>query len=173
MPLSSILVGLAMALVVVPFVAGPLVKTSDRRRGAPAKEEAAPGGAAKQQALAALQDLDFDFRTAKISDEDYMPLRQQLLVQAAEAAQAVAVTQSAPDDDIEAAVRALRGTQKRRVARVCPQCHSAPRADDKFCPKCGTALEQTCPACHAAVAAADQFCSACGKSLKAEAVALS
>jgi hypothetical protein len=162
-----------MALVVVPFVAGPLLKISNRRRPAATQDEAATPEAAKQQALAALRDLDFDYRTAKISDEDYAPLRQQLLLQAAEAAQAAAGSPSAQDDDIEAAVRALRGTQKRAAARVCPRCHAALRANDKFCPKCGAALELTCPACHAAAAAADQFCAHCGKTLKAEAVPVS
>ena len=168
MPLSSILVGLAMALAVVPFVAGPLMKKSDRRR-APAKEEAAPPEAAKQQALRALRDLDFDFRTGKVTQEDYLPLRQRLLVQAAAA---VEVVRPAQDDEIEAAVRALRGAQGRRAARTCPECRAAIRAADKFCPTCGAALGLTCPACHAVVQAADQFCGHCGKTLKPEVVAV-
>ncbi len=173
MPLSSILVGLAMALVVVPFVAGPLLKASDRRRLSQATEAAAPPAAAKQQALAALRELDFDYRTGKVGEEDYAPLRQRLLVEAAQAAQSVADAQPALDDEIETAVRTLRGAKSYKTERACPECHAPARAGNRFCPKCGAALGLACPACQAEVRAADQFCAHCGKTLKAEAVPVS
>ncbi len=175
MPVGSILLGAALALLVVPFVAGPFVKDGRRKhkpldgRGSPAPESS------KHDALVALRDLDFDFRTGKIAEEDYLPLRQHLVAEAAQALQATetAVT-SQPDWDadakIEAAIRALRASSRTARHSACPQCHAPVGDDDRFCPKCGTALGITCPQCRSAVQATDKFCAHCGASLNSEVV---
>ncbi|MBI3361495.1 MAG: zinc ribbon domain-containing protein [Chloroflexi bacterium] len=183
MPISSILVGLALAILVVPFVAGPLIerrKDEGRRRKDEGRGEVE---AAQQNALIALRDLDFDFRTGKIVEEDYTPLRQQLLVKAAEAAQAADVAEVAQPDwdaEIEAAVSAVRGKTRTRpdvvaglVPAHCPQCHAPAREGDKFCHACGAGLDVLCPKCHQPVQVADKFCAHCGATLKVEVVPVS
>ncbi len=173
MPISSILIGLALAILVVPFVAGPFVKGGRRRQRLPDERNSPASELSKHDALMALRDLDFDYRTGKIAEEDYVPLRQRLLTQAAEAVQAVEAKQPLVDDEIEAAVRALRGSPRAERHLACPQCHAAVSDDDRFCPKCGMALGVACPQCRSAVQATDKFCARCGVSLHSEVVPIS
>jgi RNA polymerase subunit RPABC4/transcription elongation factor Spt4 len=182
MPISSILFGLALAILVVPFIAGPFVKDGRRRQKPPDERSRPAPELSKRDALVALRDLDFDFRTGKVAEEDYVPLRQRLLIQAAEAVQAVEAEPPAVDDEIEAAVRALRGSPRTGRRLACPQCHAPVGDDDRFCPKCGTALGialrpeaqgAACPQCHNIVQVTDKFCARCGAILKAEVVAVS
>jgi hypothetical protein len=173
MPASSILLGLALVVLVAPFVAGPFLKNGQRQKKLPESWQEESSGLTKQSALAALRDLDFDFRTGKVAEEDYLPLRQRLLVQAAEAVQAGEATQLAVDDEIEAAVRALRGSPRATRRAECPHCHAPVGDDDRFCPKCGTALGAACPQCRSAVQVTDTFCARCGATLKSEVVPIS
>lgn len=51
---------------------------------------------------------------------------------------------------------------------TCPNCQATIPATSKFCPECGTNLqERTCPTCHARVAPGAKFCSNCGQALTA------
>jgi hypothetical protein len=112
------------------------------------------------------------FQTGKVTEADYQPLRQQLLLAAAQAASAEAAPRPASrtsrharlDDDIETAVRKLRlggqGTQ------TCAACGTVAAGTDKFCGHCGEALGLACPNCRAAVQPTDRFCAGCGATLK-------
>ena len=169
MPIGSILLGIALAVLVAPFVAAPFVKRP--RRKEPAQEQRRSALQARSDALLALRDLDFDFRTGKVAEEDYTPLRQQLMAEAAQAVQTADATRGDLDDEIEAAVRLARVS--RRKSSECPECHASVRDDDRFCPKCGAAFTAVCPQCKAAVQASDKFCPHCGARLKQEAAAVS
>jgi len=182
MSIGSILLGLALVVLVVPFIAGPFFQNGQRQKERVESRQDDSSGPTKQSALAALRDLDFDFRTGKIAEEDYRSLRQRLAAEAAAALQTSETSHPDWEAEIEAAVRALRGSryEARRVA--CPQCHAPTGADDKFCPKCGTALGLTlrpeaqgaaCPQCHGMIQAHDKFCARCGASLKSEVVPVS
>ena len=166
MPIGSILLGIALAVLVAPFVAAPFVKRP--RRKEPAQEQRESAEQARPDALLALRDLDFDFRTGKIAEEDYAPLRGRLMADAAAALQADAASQSGLDAEIEAAVRAAR--EKKRDGSACPTCGATAHAGSKFCPNCGATLAAPCPKCHGAIKTADKYCAHCGASLKLESV---
>jgi rRNA maturation endonuclease Nob1 len=153
MPISSILLGVALLVLVVPFVIDPFIKNNRRKR---ASKKNASAQLSKHDALVALRDLDFDFQTGKITQEDYEPLRQQLLIAAAQAEQVVETPKTV--------------SPAKADTITCPQCHTAVQTDDKFCAKCGTALNLTCPQCHKKVMADDKFCARCGAALKVEAI---
>ncbi len=147
MSIGSILLGLALAVLVVPFVAEPLIKNRQRQKAALENSQDDSPDTAKQSALAALRDLDFDFRTGKVAEEDYTPLRQQLMAEAAQAVQAADAARGDLDDEIETAIRAVRGKKASPVgadlvSAHCPKCQASVRDDDKFCPKCGARLKQ-------------------------------
>ncbi len=165
MPPGSYLLGLALLIVVAPFVAEPLLRRG-RARARPAA--AAEPALTKDAALAAVRDLDFDFRTGKITEADYAPLRQQLLAAAAQAAAAQAAPAPEMDDNIEAAVRAARQARRGegRPASACPECQRPVRPGDQFCHGCGAALARHCRACGAPARAVDRFCARCGAALK-------
>ena len=137
MPIGSILIGLALVALVAPIVAGPLIER--KKEAARRKEEGQHDEveAARQSALIALCDLDFDFRTGKIAEEDYGPLRAQLLAEAA----AADITRTDRDAEIESAVRALRAASGATSPSDCPECHAAVLPGDHFCRGCGAKLK--------------------------------
>ncbi len=117
-------------------------------------------------ALAALRDLDFDFRTGKVSEEDYPGLRAQWMVEAAKSAEA----ESKDDDQLEALIRARKqaiGHPKR-----CPKCQNKLDAGARFCPNCGTDLGLACPSCGKVVLPGDLYCRSCGGKLAVHAEAM-
>jgi hypothetical protein len=93
----------------------------------------------------ALQDLDFDHETNKISDEDYAIQRRRVVARAVAILQQLDAMPSLPEDDpIEAAVRAYRGgasTPTQAAGRFCPRCGAAVSRTDKFCGACGAPLD--------------------------------
>ena len=48
---------------------------------------------------------------------------------------------------------------------TCPACGAEHPAGARFCPSCGTALDQGCPTCGAPIVEGAVFCSACGTRL--------
>lgn len=83
--LVGLLLGAALAVIAVAFVARPFLRES-RRGEEPAVVDEARLRLLEQRdrALAALKELEFDHRTGKVSDADYRalvgPLRQEVAV---------------------------------------------------------------------------------------------
>ena len=173
MPIGSILLGLALAILVLPFVISPLTKSNRRKQEFQAERDRSAPELAKQDALIALRDLDFDFRTGKIAEEDYTPLRQRLVAEAAQALQAAGAPQPDWDAEIEVAVRAVRARRRSSETLTCFHCQASVAVGSKFCPQCGAALEIVCPQCHSPIHAGDKFCALCGALLKLEAAPVS
>ncbi|MBI3762546.1 MAG: zinc ribbon domain-containing protein [Chloroflexi bacterium] len=194
---GSLLLALALLLVVAAFVARPILDRVREREHAPGTADVLL--AERESVLTALGDLDFDHATGKTVDEDYQPQRAALVGQGVEilrqldalgvnghdaddvemqveAAIAARRSRSDPrgkgdsrgrsDADIERAVAATRG---KIAAITCHNCGAPAHADDKFCSKCGTALDLTCSNCGQAHVAGDKFCGKCGAALAAPA----
>ncbi len=162
MPIGSYFLGLALLALVVWVVARPLLRTarpSPRRGRVPAAP--AENVADHKDTLLAIRDLDFDFQTGKVAEEDYTPLRQRLVLEAAARLQAEPATPTAAsaEAEIEAAVRsrrdkrpgaeseieaAVRSRRQKQAAaptdETCPHCHTPAAAGDRFCARCGTPL---------------------------------
>ncbi len=156
--IGLILLGGATAFVIKPFRVGS--------RRAPKKTSASLSQReAHTAALKALRDLDFDFRTGKVSEEDYSGLRTQLVIEAAKYVEAAAHE----DDQLEALIR----TRKQALAREkpCPKCGEKLDAETRFCPHCGTEIGSPCPSCGKAVKPGDLFCRSCGSKLELRAEA--
>jgi hypothetical protein len=132
------LVALAAAAAVV-FLGGPIRR---ERAGAPGQQAGRepldePGEDAalheREAVYAALRDLEHDHETAKVSDEDYALMRQELRARAAALLRAEA---EAPRPG------ALRPPAPLAApAAGCRSCGAAPRPGDRFCARCGAALE--------------------------------
>lgn len=87
-------------------------------------------------ALNAIKELEFDFATGKIAEDDYKALRTRY---EAKAVEVLTRPQPAPkpadlDAELEGAIRAARGR------RVCASCGGSLPAAARFCPACGTPL---------------------------------
>lgn len=140
MPIGSILAGLVLFLVTIPFVVRPLLNERHKELATVESTQAATGDSHKA-ALFALRDVEFDHRTGKITDEDYAGLRANLMAQAAATLELNEKQNAELDAQIEAEVRGRRQrASQSRAVRFCAQCGHAVKSNDRFCAVCGTRL---------------------------------
>ncbi len=163
MDLGAILIGLAMLGLTVPYVIRPFrpVKRARGKRVLPA-EASFPSERLETQrdiVLIKLRDLDFDFQTGKVADQDYGALRGELVAEASRLIDAV----RQEEEHIEQLI------QSRREARVqktlCPHCSGVLGPQECFCPTCGQPVSVSCPNCGKKVQPKDLYCMACGSHL--------
>lgn len=143
---GAILVGLAMLVASATFVAKPFQKKQFKKNQ---KSTVRLNPDEQRQAiLSALRDLDFDFRTDKVSEEDYTALRARLV---SEAALYIQAEKSIEDDQLEAMINARKTSQSK--VQECSHCGQKIEAGSRFCSQCGTAVGNDCPSCGKAVQA--------------------
>lgn len=160
MDLGSVFVILGLTVLVVAFVAHPLLDSRLQlgRKAHPPLLDAQEQHrsallAERDQVLSTLQELEFDYALGKIPQEDY-PLQRQALVQRGadvlrrlDALQATDSPASANDqsdsqpaaqeDSLEAMIAARRRSRQARVGGFCPKCGNVLQPGDRFCSKCG------------------------------------
>jgi hypothetical protein len=152
------------------FVLYPLFVESPRAAVRVNDTTGARPTSAKDEAVAALREIEFDRQTGKLSDADYAELKARYTRQAIEAMRRDAVgapsmpsSDASADDEIEAAVRAYRAHHG-----ACPDCGPRPEPDAVFCSNCGRYLRDRCADCGAPVDALDaRYCVNCGNRLAA------
>ena len=159
METSSILIGLllftgSIAYVVLPF-------RQNQQKTVTTSKGLTQQVGKREVVLAALRDLDFDFKTGKVSEEDYQPVRNQLM---AEAAQYLEQEQKEAER-LEALIQSRRKAQQEDTK--CRHCDAAVRVGQRFCSKCGSAVNnELCPSCGKNIKADDIFCPSCGNALQ-------
>jgi Double zinc ribbon len=135
----------------------------------PVEQEETPRGVA----LLALKEIEFDRETGKLSDEDYLFLKNKYTAQALEALRAEQETVAPGDVEalIAHRVRALRSAAASAPpgARVCPTCGPRPEPDAVFCSTCGGGLPApaACARCGTPLSADSRFCEGCGSRVAA------
>ena len=167
---AAALVGaLALFLVLRPIFTPP-----DVRPAAP--EPVDPEETPKGVALTALKEIEFDRETGKLSDSDYLLLKQRYTTAALDALRAEergaagvgAGAGSGADVEamIAARVKTLRSaaTSAPAGALACGTCGPRPEADAAFCSSCGCRLLAggTCERCGAPLQPGSRFCEGCG-----------
>lgn len=159
MEISSIIIGLALLGASVAYVSLPFRQKRVKNTNA-AKAHIESEGQ-KESVLAAVRDLDFDFKTGKVSEEDYQSLRAQLM---AEAAQYIEMEKKG-DDQLEEMIQVRRAVKQQ--GSKCPHCEAPVQAGQRFCSKCGSEVNtELCPSCGRKIQAGDLFCSSCGNKLQ-------
>ena len=159
METSSILIGLllftgSIAYVVLPF-------RQNRRKTVTTSKGPTQQVGKREVVLAALRDLDFDFKTGKVSEEDYQPVRNQLM---AEAAQDLEQEQKQAER-LEVLIQSRRKAQHEDTK--CGHCDAPVMVGQRFCSKCGSAVNhELCPSCGKNIKADDIFCPSCGNALQ-------
>lgn len=161
MNLGAIFIGVALLVLVVPYVIDPF-RSRGRQVIAQARGSDAEVDRSPNEALFALRDLEFDYQTEKITEADYRSIRAKLLAQAADSIE----TRQQENDHLEALIQARRTNKPTHPD--CPQCGKVFREGDKFCPGCGQARATQCPDCGHQNRADDEFCSQCGQSLEVQ-----
>jgi hypothetical protein len=170
--LGSILLGAALAVIVLLYLARPFAMPEDEEARLD-REEIDALLLRKESLLRDIRELDDDYESAKVAPELYQRTRPAMVKQAAlimkqlddlghaeaasvpadldaqiEAAVRRVRTPQAVDDQIEAAVRQARAQSPagpvtgNGAMRYCPQCGRRVEPDDRFCPKCGRNLHQ-------------------------------
>ncbi|MDW8293501.1 MAG: zinc ribbon domain-containing protein [Anaerolineae bacterium] len=139
-PIGTLLLGLALLIVLALIVALPLFDRKTPVVRPPSRREALE--AERRAVIHSIRELDFDFRTNKISEADYRALRAALVQRGAEVLRALeALEERDVDAEIEARVAQLRETREATPVpangRVCSGCGALLPSGARFCPSCG------------------------------------
>ena len=159
MEISSIIVGVGLVAVALVFVSLPFRRKQLKTAGSLSPITTQEGQ--REALISALRELDFDFKTGKVSEEDYIPLRTQLMAEAAQYIEA----EEKEAEQLEALIRTRRAARSSK----CGQCDAPIQAGQRFCPKCVSAINyEQCPSCGKKIHAGDLFCSSCGNKIQVQ-----
>jgi hypothetical protein len=155
MNIGAILVGIALTVGVAAYVARPLFEQPSN--GTQKKDTSAVTQAqltTRRDAIyAIIRELDADYQTGKINEEDYQAQRERYV---AEGVSILRQLDALPGEEslaeldakIEAQVLALRRVQsppadngQQSAARFCTQCGNAANPEHRFCARCGAPLK--------------------------------
>src|SRR3954471_6634540 len=135
--LGTLLAVGALAFVLYPLFFGTPVQRGGSRAGAASLSD--------DIAVAALREIEFDRATGKLSEADYVQLKEQYTREALAGmrrAKSLATTLATADDEVEAAVRAYRLDRP-----SCSRCGPCREPDAIFCSACGGYLPGACEHC--------------------------
>ena len=99
----------------------------------------------KEVVLGNIQDLDFEYKCGKLSDEDYRKIRGEMSSEAAIVFQDIETIESEADLDalIRREISARKGKSKSSAPSIsCPSCSAGNPNTNKFCAECGAKLKQ-------------------------------
>ena len=118
-----ILVGVVVAFILQPVVQG--ARASLHRE----EDELTEAEAARRVALLALRDVEYDFQTGKLDQDDYKAMKRQLSAEALAAMKAL--EEEGAQEAIEAEIAAVR--QGLRAGLVCGDCGQWNPQGSRFC----------------------------------------
>lgn len=99
----------------------------------------------KEVILGNIQDLDFEHKCGKLSDDDYHKVRAEMSAEAAAVLREIDQIESSQDLDalIRREVTARRSKSTAAAAQIaCPSCGSKNPTTNKFCAECGVKLKR-------------------------------
>jgi len=97
----------------------------------------------KEVILGNIQDLDFEYKCGKLSEEDYKKIRAEMNAEAAVVFQEVENLESAAD--LDALIRREISARKSKATTVtanCSSCGARNPTTNKFCAECGAKLKR-------------------------------
>ena len=105
------------------------------------EDEPTEAEARRRVTLLALRDVEYDYATGKLGDEDYQALKRELAAEALTAladAEAESASLGAATPQLEDEIARLRGGLA--LGTTCAVCGSANQAESRFCAYCGVPL---------------------------------
>ena len=176
------IIGLAMLVAAVAYIAQPLVAKS--RALSPLESPREKLLSERDALYESIRDWDFDFQTGKLLETDYRAMREKYVARGVEILKQLDampdVRKSEVADDVEAAVQARRKARSSEdEIEVAVRARRQPSIRDSLTPQktAGPAREipqseirnPNCPKCGRPVDPADRFCGKCGAALTVEA----
>lgn len=114
------------------------------REGEPTdpETEGASPGERREAAVEALREIEFEYRTGKLEEEDYRELRERYAAAAVRARreEAAESERAAPEATSEAASETAASGRRDETDRSCPSCASPARPGARYCARCGEPL---------------------------------
>jgi hypothetical protein len=97
----------------------------------------------KEVVLGNIQDLDFEYKCGKLSEEDYQKIRTEMGAEAAMVFHNIEALESAADLDalIRREITARKKKAKPSETIACPSCNVQNPVTNKFCAECGAKLK--------------------------------
>ncbi len=99
----------------------------------------------KEVVLSNIQDLDFEYKCGKLSEEDYQKIRSEMSAEAALVFQQIETIESSADLDalIRREISARKSKSKAAVPTTgCASCGANNPVSNKFCAECGAKLKR-------------------------------
>ena len=130
----------------------------------------------KESSYEAIKELDFDYNTGKLSDEDYQNLYKTYKFEALKAIREMdketLTEMESIDAEVETEIQEMRSglysssdNQHVPAAGTCPACGAEYDKGDSFCKTCGAQLGKKCGACGSLNLDSAKFCYSCGERL--------
>ncbi|OGP81840.1 MAG: hypothetical protein A2Y95_04200 [Deltaproteobacteria bacterium RBG_13_65_10] len=144
---------LALVVILLPFFRG--------QAGAPQEKPLSPRDELlheKDGVYLAIREIEFDYRTGKVSEEDYAALMTRYRARAIDLMKAIdqieGADRAALGDTVEAEIRATLAADPRTAASlpICPGCGGTYLPAHRFCTRCGRPLPEAAPSGQAQTA---------------------
>lgn len=172
--LLEITLAVAVGLGVLALIFQPLLRARPAAAwNAPSALEDLEDDSPKNQALAALREIEFDRETGKLSEADFAELHARYQSRAVEAlrAEESGRGERTATADVEALVAAKVQAMRSGTGgpRICPTCGPRPETNAIFCSSCGGRLPTgaACMGCGSPLAPGVRFCEVCGHAVAA------
>ncbi|VAX19743.1 hypothetical protein MNBD_NITROSPINAE03-1777 [hydrothermal vent metagenome] len=143
--MALFLVELALLIATLLFIAYPLYRRDSAAVSGQTLTESDYSDLLyrKEAAYTALIDLEFDYKTGKIDDNDYKTMKSSMETEAINLLKRVDAHEkgsSIPTVPASSSVSSSRTVPESDAKHFCPNCGSAVAKEHKFCVECGTGL---------------------------------
>ena len=151
MSLLDIVILVLMAVGIVVFLGEPLVRPGTAQASSDVQaDEGEVLLLHKDMLYTAIRDLDFDYHTGKVDEQDYVELRQRLEDEAITTLRQLDTVDplAALDNEIERQIAALRQGEvggnggEKTMPETCYGCGATLQGDENFCAFCGQPLSE-------------------------------
>lgn len=135
----TVFVALVLTVLTFAFIAYPLFKQRSRSVNVAENEKLQELYSMRDTTYAMLKELEFDFQSGLLTEEDYWELEARYKKKAVSVLKGIDDLEkgSEVEEEIEKQVLELRGKK-----RFCPRCGTRCQEGDRFCSSCGTKLSQ-------------------------------
>ncbi len=136
----TVFVALVLAVLTFAFIIYPLLKQKSPSVDSVEDEKLQELLSNRDTTYSMLKELEFDFQSGILTDEDYRDLEARYKRKAISVLRDINDLEKGTEveEEIERQVLELR----RSKGQFCPQCGAGCQEDDRFCSRCGTSLSK-------------------------------